>query len=191
VKIIYLNGASSSGKTSISRELQNILPEYYLVIGIDIMIYMMPERTNNFSEPAEPDGFTWQNVTLKDGTPGMRVVSGKFGKKINHSYHSVVQTLLSAGHNLIIDDVAEGISDVQIWIDELENHSFCTVGVFCSLEELQRREVARKDRKVGSAAEQFYRVHEGVEYNVKVHSDVMTAKECAQQIANHSFLNST
>jgi chloramphenicol 3-O phosphotransferase len=48
MKVIYLNGASSSGKTSLSKKLQDILPDNYLHIGIDTLISMMPQKTNNF-----------------------------------------------------------------------------------------------------------------------------------------------
>ncbi|MCB0092442.1 MAG: hypothetical protein KDE54_31355, partial [Caldilineaceae bacterium] len=40
--VIYLNGPSSAGKTSLARALQSLLPGYYLHIGIDMLIEMMP-----------------------------------------------------------------------------------------------------------------------------------------------------
>jgi chloramphenicol 3-O-phosphotransferase len=42
--IIFLNGASSSGKTNILRALQEILEESYLDAVIDKFIWMLPER---------------------------------------------------------------------------------------------------------------------------------------------------
>ncbi|WP_425264034.1 phosphotransferase-like protein, partial [Vibrio parahaemolyticus] len=45
--VIILNGASSSGKSSIAKELQSILPRNYLHIGIDTFISMMPEKSNS------------------------------------------------------------------------------------------------------------------------------------------------
>lgn len=35
MEVIILNGASSSGKSSIAKELQALLPQYYLHLGID------------------------------------------------------------------------------------------------------------------------------------------------------------
>jgi len=43
-KIIFLNGASSSGKTSILMALQEMLEEPYLNAGIDKFIWMLPKR---------------------------------------------------------------------------------------------------------------------------------------------------
>lgn len=42
--VIFLNGTSSSGITSILKALQNILEEPYLDAGIDKFIWMLPER---------------------------------------------------------------------------------------------------------------------------------------------------
>ena len=41
-KIIILNGVSSSGKTTLSKALQNAFSEEYLVLGIDDIIGMLP-----------------------------------------------------------------------------------------------------------------------------------------------------
>ncbi|MBL1241828.1 MAG: chloramphenicol phosphotransferase, partial [OCS116 cluster bacterium] len=42
--IIFLNGASSTGKTSIVKALQDLLEDNYLHIGIDKFLGMMPEK---------------------------------------------------------------------------------------------------------------------------------------------------
>ena len=61
-KIILLNGTSSSGKTSIAKELQRISDEPYLQLGIDNFINLLPKRYFGI-EPAdnEPayEGFKW------------------------------------------------------------------------------------------------------------------------------------
>jgi len=41
-KIIFLNGAGSSGKTSIARSLQHLSNEPWLTFGIDTFINMTP-----------------------------------------------------------------------------------------------------------------------------------------------------
>ena len=37
-KIIYLNGTSSAGKTSIAKELQRVMEELYLYASIDLFV---------------------------------------------------------------------------------------------------------------------------------------------------------
>ena len=185
MKVIYLNGPSSSGKTSLSKKLQQVLAENYLHIGIDTLISMMPDRTNNFLSTEVKEGFSWKETTLVNEEVGMRIVSGDYGKHVNSAFHQVVKSLLDSGNHLIIDDVADGDSEVSIWELELQQHSFIKVGVFCDLTTLNVREKSRADRMCGSAAEQFYRVHESVTYDLKVHTDQYSIDECAQQILQY------
>lgn len=49
-RVIYINGPSSVGKSTLTRALQNALAETYLRIGIDQMIGMMPTRLNDWSD---------------------------------------------------------------------------------------------------------------------------------------------
>jgi chloramphenicol 3-O phosphotransferase len=185
VDAIYLNGASGAGKTSLARALQDQLPEYYLHIGIDRLIDMMPEKANSWDIPEPRDGFSWQEVCLPGGKPGMRVISGNYGKKIDQTYHDVVQLLLQKKHKLIIDDIADGDKDVQRWKNELRTYALLTVGVHCDLADLQHREAARGDRKSGSAAEQFYRVHQNARYDLTVDTSRHTPEQCGTKIIDH------
>jgi chloramphenicol 3-O phosphotransferase len=50
-QIIFLNGASSSGKTAVARALQHILEEPYLLIGVDDAFRMLPERFRDWESP--------------------------------------------------------------------------------------------------------------------------------------------
>lgn len=43
-RIIYLNGTSSSGKSSIALSLQQMLGEPHLRLGVDTFLGMMPIR---------------------------------------------------------------------------------------------------------------------------------------------------
>ncbi len=51
--VIFLNGTSSSGKTSISLELQQILDEPYLHISVDKFLYMLPVDYLNGGKSAD------------------------------------------------------------------------------------------------------------------------------------------
>jgi chloramphenicol 3-O phosphotransferase len=42
--IIFLNGTSSSGKTSLLKAIQNSFEEPLLDVGLDKFIWMLPER---------------------------------------------------------------------------------------------------------------------------------------------------
>jgi chloramphenicol 3-O phosphotransferase len=185
MKIIYLNGASSSGKTSLSKALQEVLPDNYLHIGIDTLISMMPQKTNNFCSLSEKEGFYYKEVLLPNNEIGKRVVAGAYGNQVNTAFHQVVDSLLATGHNLIIDDVADGACEVSIWEQELQAHYLTKIAVKCSLPELVTREKSRVERMQGSAMEQYYRVHENVIYDLTVHTDKHSTIECVEQIIDY------
>ncbi len=44
VPFIFLNGASSAGKTSLGKALQEILDEPYLLLGLDTCLHAVPDR---------------------------------------------------------------------------------------------------------------------------------------------------
>ena len=46
-RIVVLNGGSSSGKSSITRALQEMLPGIWLTFGVDTFIEALPNRGNS------------------------------------------------------------------------------------------------------------------------------------------------
>jgi 2-polyprenyl-3-methyl-5-hydroxy-6-metoxy-1,4-benzoquinol methylase len=58
-QIIYFNGPSSAGKTTLARALQNALHNPFLVLGIDQVIFMMPEKLNDWHHGTLAQGFSW------------------------------------------------------------------------------------------------------------------------------------
>src|ERR1700722_10227052 len=56
--MIVLNGGSSSGKSSIARALQEILPDLWLTFGVDVLIEALPGRGEDPRSGLvlEPDG---------------------------------------------------------------------------------------------------------------------------------------
>jgi chloramphenicol 3-O-phosphotransferase len=62
VQIIYSNGPSSVGKTTLAKALQQKLGQPFLHIGIDKVIEMMPDKLNNWEGGAAPLGFSWKGL---------------------------------------------------------------------------------------------------------------------------------
>jgi chloramphenicol 3-O phosphotransferase len=183
--VIILNGASSSGKSTIAKELQAQLPEYFLHIGIDTFIAMMPEHANFLSSSdVVADGFYWQTLPTENGNV-QRIRSGDYGKRVNSVYHSTINHFANMGLKVIVDDVMNGGAEQLIWRTALKELDVIFVGVMCSNEELLRREKLRDDRINGSALEQNSRVHKNVEYDLTVSSTENSVLECAQKIAIH------
>ncbi|TLS52197.1 chloramphenicol phosphotransferase [Paenibacillus antri] len=160
--VIFLNGTSSSGKTSISLELQKILDEPYLHISVDKFLYMLPVDYLNGGKPAD---------ATKEAM--LKVIKGM---------HHALPALVAAGNNIIVDHVLEK----RQWLEEcvmlLADYKVLFVSVICSLEELQRRERERGDRNIGLANYQYNLVHTHGIYDLEIDTEFNKTHECALQI---------
>jgi len=181
-KIIYLNGPSSSGKTTLTKALQEILPEPYLHIGIDKMIGFMPNKINNWEGGTAPLGFSWKAAEDPTGHPIYEIQVGPFAKKIIRSLKDIALLLASQHYNLIIDDVALGAIQVEEWREILKSYQALYVGVIAPLEILEEREQARGDRFFGSARAQYFKVHENVSYDLEIHTHAQTLEENVRKV---------
>ncbi|CAM4492414.1 chloramphenicol phosphotransferase CPT family protein [Paenibacillus tarimensis] len=160
--VIFLNGTSSSGKSSISLELQRILDEPYLHLSVDKFLYMLPVDYLSGDKPAH---------ATKDAM--LKVIKGM---------HHALPALVAAGNNLIVDHVLEE----RQWLEEcvmlLKDYKVLFVSVICSLEELERRERERGDRNIGLAKYQYNLVHTHGVYDLEIDTEFNKPHECALQI---------
>ncbi|MBD1556388.1 AAA family ATPase [Vibrio sp. S9_S30] len=180
--VILLNGPSSSGKSSIAKALQDMLDVPYLLIGIDTFISLMPDKTNKLGDIPEPaEGFYWETQHTS-GESMYRVRKGRYGEQVNDAYRTTVKHLADSGLKVIVDEIADGNQEVEIWRALLEKHRCFYVGIKCSEAVLDQREWARGDRKVGSAREQMQRVHRGVNYDLVIDTTSASPQECALMI---------
>jgi len=176
-KIIYLNGPSSSGKTTLAHALQESFEEPYLHLGIDKLISFMPAHINNWEGKPAPLGFSWEPATDPTGHPIYQIHSGSFAKKIIRSLKDIALLFASQHYNLIIDDVAFGMIEVNEWKEILKEYSVLYVGVITPLKILEERECMRGDRFVGGARGQYFRVHENVAYDLEIDTHAHTIEE--------------
>lgn len=159
--IIFLNGTSSSGKTSIAKALQQALDTPALHVQVDTFTEMLPE---GYLETAVPE---------QRKETAARLISG---------FHRAVAALAEAGNTVILDHVVPSPSWWQECMTLFAPHRLITVGVHCPLPELEQREAARGDRHPGLARMQFERVHQHGAYQVEVNTSLLSPEACAGQI---------
>ncbi len=157
-RLVLLNGASSSGKSSIAEELLLCLAQPYFHLSVDQF------HASRGRKPWTEDQFlpVFQRTIL--------------------GFHRAVVGLASAGNNVVVDHIlAERwrLLDCLAVFAELE---VLFVAVQCPLEALNRRERDRGNRQVGRAASQSGLVHSHGPYDVTVDTGSDDAKACAQQI---------
>jgi chloramphenicol 3-O phosphotransferase len=129
-RIIFLNGASSSGKSTLARALQEALAEPFLHVSSDHLVAsgMLPARR----DPHGP--FAWWEQMRP------RFFAG---------FHRCLPALAAAGNDLIVEHIIEfraWRADLARLLDGLD---VFLVGVHCDLAEIDRRELARGDRRIG------------------------------------------
>jgi len=171
--VILLNGATSSGKTSIARALQTALPQPYLHVGIDTIFPMLPpslcETPQGYRFEHEPDG-------------AMPIVLGEGFLDVARAWRRMIRAGVNAGQRFVIDDVWLTPADRPDWEAALAGVDTFFVGVRCDLAELQRREIARGDRGIGQALSQQKTVHSHGPYDLVVDTTHGSSEACTAQI---------
>lgn len=152
-RIIFLNGVSSSGKSSLATELQRRLPEPFLHFQLDAFIEMLPR--------------------LDDVALFMRMASGM---------HRSIAAMAEAGNNLIVDHVVIEKEWLDECLEFLDGSSVLFVGLHCPLEELERRERGRDVRRQGFARAQIVKIHTHKVYDVEVDTHALSVAECADRV---------
>lgn len=173
MSIIFLNGCTSAGKSSIARELQARLPAPHLSTGIDDAFAMLPVRYHN-----HPDGFFFD----RDARDLVRLNFGGIGLATLRAHHRSAAAIAHSGVDLILDEVVLDRSLLVDWVGALDGLQVVFVAVRCDLDELERREIARGDRVVGQARGQFEIVHAHTFYDIEVDTTRASAAEAADHI---------
>jgi len=175
--MIIVNGGSSAGKTSIVRQLQDMLREPWLAMSIDDFVDSLPAALRRSS-----DGF---DVTMD----GAVQVGGTF-IRLQSAWMAGIVATARAGAPVIIDDVFLGAAASQNrWRTALSGLHAAWVGVHCDAAIAQQREASRPDREAGMAAKQASQVHRNVAYDVQVDTTRTSARDCARAIARSLLLD--
>lgn len=154
-KIIILNGTSSSGKTTLSKAIQQQSANIFLHFSLDAFWNMTPSNIS-----ANSVNF-----------PMMKLAMAK-------SIYALAQT----GHNLVVDTIFCADKTYQELQRELSDINFSLVKVDCPLPELKNREQLRGNRPIGLAQKQLSSIHKNVVYDLTVDTFKYTSEQCAEYI---------
>jgi chloramphenicol 3-O phosphotransferase len=129
-RIIFLNGASSSGKSTLAKSLQKALEEPFLHVSSDQFVAagMLPPRRDDGGP------FDWWHQVRP------RFFAG---------FHRCLPAFAVTGNDLIVEHVIEFRSWRADLAALLANLDVFLVGVHCAPDELDRRERIRGDRRIG------------------------------------------
>lgn len=158
--VLFVNGASSSGKTSLCRALQAIWPGPLAMVGVDTLISMLPLAYTGFGERAA-EGYPFQTETDAEGRRLTRARTGPAGRILNRRMAEFVAGVAADGLDVVVDHVVLEPKDFEDFAAVLDPAHSWLIGVRCDLEVLEAREKARGDRTLDLAREQAERVHAG------------------------------
>lgn len=160
-RVILLNGASSSGKSSIGSVLPRVLVGPWFFFPVDALGAMRSIEPDRTLDADEIDAIL---------------------RRTRLGYHRAVAGLASVGNDAIMDYPLSEPWRLNDLLNVLDGYDVTLVDVHCDPDELDRRERARGDRPVGLARSQNVFRHE--DRDLVVDTTHTSAETCASAIAD-------
>ncbi len=175
-RIVFLNGVTSAGKTSIVEALQERDDIFFYVVANDLFQEMVGDKylRENY----------WKYLS----------------EVIILMYHTA-KLYSDMGKNVLIDGLLVERVEIkphyQQLIEILKDNPLDVVEVYCPLDICRKRNIIRGDRYETQSDEQHELMAKNIMYSLKVDTSVHSSEECANIIvkelfcSDHSFREST
>ena len=165
-RILFLNGVTSSGKTSIVEALQARKDVFFYVVANDLFQEMIGE------------GYLKENYWKY------------LGEVIIMMYHTA-KLFSDMGKNVLIDGILverEGVAPhYERLLSILKDNPLDVVEVYCPPEICRERNIARGDRYESQSDEQAALMAPDIRYSLRVDTSIHSPEECAEQIIRNLF----
>ncbi|MBE6730591.1 MAG: hypothetical protein E7564_02755 [Ruminococcaceae bacterium] len=162
-QIILLNGPSSSGKSTLSKNLQNLLKEKfnlrYYIVSIDDFMKLATNETIYEDDVYE----------------------------ISADMNNKALEVLNSYDGVIIDHVITSERIFNELIEALSLYPIFKVQVECPLDVLIKREIERNNRCIGSAESSYTYLYPKDNYDFTVNTHLDTSANCAIKILENLF----
>jgi len=170
-QMFIFNGTSSSGKTTLAKALLDRLDNSYTYLSLDNHIRSALESYENHY----PKIFENEKV-FSVIIPNLVL-----------TFHDIIHAFLINDQKVIVDHVLQENEWKDDLLSKIKQYKVCKIGLHCSVEELEKRERYREDRKIGLAAYQFNKVHENMKYDIELNTEENNVEECINEILNKSI----
>ena len=165
-RIIFLNGVTSAGKTSIVEALQERDYIFFYVVANDL-----------FQE--------------RIGDKYLRENYWKYLSEVIIMMYHTAKLYSDMGKNILIDGILverEEITPHYLRLLEiLKNNPLDLVEVYCPLDVCRKRNIVRGDRYENQSDEQHELMAKNIEYTLRVDTSLFSADECAEIIVKKLF----
>ena len=165
-RIIFLNGVTSSGKTSIVEALQERDDIFFYVVANDLFQEMVGEK------------FLQENYW-------------KYLSEVILMMYHTAKLYSDMGKNVLIDGILVEREEIkphyQQLLEILKDNPLDVVEVYCPLDICRQRNITRGDRYETQSDEQYELMADNIKYSVKVDKSLHSASECADMIVKELF----
>ena len=187
--VIFLNGTSSAGKTTLAHALQELLPQPYIHVALDQFRDGLPDKYRGLNSPAGSMGDLGLNVVpiIDVEKPYTAIRFGQEGKKMLRGMRRAMAAMVLSGNNIVVDDIILSDEFLSDYLEVFSDLKVIFVGVRCPKDAINEREGARPGRFPGTAIGHFDICHAHDHYDVEVDTSVQCPAQCAQAIID--FLN--
>lgn len=190
--VIVLNGASSSGKTTIQKAIQKLSKDFFLRVGIDTFFdalidepNLSESHTTKKFDQYTPSGEYVRGIEYREDPEGHPVIPlkvGPAGDRIIFGMHRAIAAYASTGNNLIVDYILYKPSWAKDLEESLKNTKVYWVKVNAPLEVIEARERKRNTSPAGHARSHYQTVHDGIVYDLELDTSLQSPEECAIKI---------
>ena len=179
--IIFLNGTSSAGKTTLAYALQDKLASSYQHVALDQFRDGLPGKFRGLNAPAGTDGARGLNVVPSEGRT-TKIEFGATGIILLRGMRRAIAAMADAGNNIIIDDIILHEDFLQDYLQVFADLQVYFVGVYCPLSVVNERELRRPGRFPGTAAGHLETCHAHKIYDVEVDTAVQSVDDCSEKV---------
>ena len=165
-RIIFLNGATSAGKTSIVEAIQARDDVFFYVVANDLFQEMVGEK------------FLRENYW-------------KYLSEVIILMYHTAKLYSDMGKNVLIDGILVERDEIkphyQQLLEILHDNPLDIVEIYCPLEICRKRNIARGDRYENQSNEQHELMAKNISYRLRVDTCLHTSRECADIIIDELF----
>ena len=165
-RIIFLNGVTSSGKTSIVEALQERDDVFFYVVANDLFQEMVGDKF-------------------------LREDYWKYLSEVIIMMYHTAKLYSDMGKNVLIDGILVERDEIkphyQQLTEILKENPLDIVEVYCPLDICKERNIARGDRYETQSDEQHELMAQNIKYSFRVDTSVNSPEECAEMIVKALF----
>lgn len=165
-RVIFLNGVTSAGKTSIVEALQERDDVFFYVVANDLFQEMVGEK------------FLRENYW-------------KYLSEVIILMYHTAKLYSDMGKNVLIDGILVEREEIaphyQRLMEIMKDNPLDVVEVYCPLDICRKRNVARGDRYESQSDEQHQLMAKDIRYRLRVDTSLHTSEECAEIIVKELF----